>query len=112
MKTIDEDIKNNTFKTYYLLFGEEGYAIVVKGNPFVDGKESEVAAYLGGRMVGITFRPFSAQILGNPLYEPFEVVMVSDRNGNVYNTIVPVNPVPTDKHRIFCHKSPTQIHSP
>lgn len=25
MKTIDEDIKNNTFKTYYLLFGEEGY---------------------------------------------------------------------------------------
>ncbi len=70
------------------LFGEEGYAIVVKGNPFVDGKESEVAAYLGGRMVGITFRPFSAQILGNPLYEPFEVVMVSDRNGNVYNSIV------------------------
>lgn len=70
------------------LFGEEGYAIVVKGNPFVDGKESEVAAYLGGRMVGIVFRPFSAQILGNPLYEPFEVVMVSDRNGNVYNSIV------------------------
>lgn len=70
------------------LFGEEGYAIVVKGNPFVDGRESEVAAYLGGRMVGVTFRPFSAQILGNPLYEPFEVVMVSDRNGNVYNSIV------------------------
>lgn len=70
------------------LFGEEGYAIVVKGNPFVDGKESEVAAYLGGRMVGMAFRPFSAQILGNPLYEPFEVVMVSDRKGNVYNSIV------------------------
>lgn len=70
------------------LFGEEGYAIVVKGNPFVDGKESEVASYLGGRMVGIVFRPFSAQILGNPLYEPFEVVMVSDRKGNVYNSII------------------------
>lgn len=70
------------------LFGEEGYAIVVKGNPFVDGKESEVAAYLGGHMVGIAFRPFSAQILSNPLYEPFEVVMVSDRKGNVYNSIV------------------------
>lgn len=70
------------------LFGEDGYAIVVKGNPFVDGKESEVAAYLGGRMVGMSFRPFSAQILGNPLYEPFEVVMVSDRKGNVYNSII------------------------
>lgn len=70
------------------LFGEEGYAIVLKGNPFVNGKESEVAAYLGARMVGIAFRPFSAQILSNPLYEPFEVVMVSDRKGNVYNSIV------------------------
>lgn len=71
-----------------VLFGEEGYAIVLKGNPFVDGRESEVAAYLGARMVGIAFRPFSAQILSNPLYEPFEVVMVSDRKGNVYNSIV------------------------
>lgn len=70
------------------LFGEEGYAIVLKGNPFVNGNESEVASYLGGRMVGIAFRPFSAQILSNPLYEPFEVVMVSDRKGNVYNSIV------------------------
>lgn len=70
------------------LFGEEGYTIVVKGNPFVDGKESEVSAYLGARMVGVAFRPFSAQILQNPLYEPFEVVMVSDRKGNVYNSIV------------------------
>lgn len=70
------------------LFGEEGYAIVLKGNPFVDGRESEVASYLGSRMVGIAFRPFSAQILSNPLYEPFEVVMVSDRKGNVYNSIV------------------------
>lgn len=70
------------------LFGEEGYAIVVKGNPFVDGNESAVASYLGGRMVGMSFRPFSAQILGNPLYEPFEVVMVSNRKGNVYNSII------------------------
>lgn len=70
------------------LFGEEGYAIVLKGNPFVNGRESEVASYLGARMVGMAFRPFSAQVLNNPLYEPFEVVMVSDRNGNIYNSIV------------------------
>lgn len=69
-------------------FGEDGYVLEVKGNPFVTGKEKSVADYLGGRMVGIAFRPFTAQILGNPLYEPFEVVMVSDRKGNVYNSIV------------------------
>lgn len=69
------------------LFGEEGYLIEVK-NPFAYGKEQEVANYLGGRMVGMVFRPFSAQVLSNPLYEPFEVVRVSDRKGNVYVSVV------------------------
>lgn len=70
------------------LFGEEGYVIEVNGNPFVNVKEREVADYLGRRMVGMAFRPFTAQILNNPLYEPFEVVRVSDRKGNVYVSIV------------------------
>ena len=71
----------------YVLFGEEGYLIEVK-NPFAIGKEQEVANYLGSRMVGMVFRPFTAQVLNNPLYEPFEVVRVSDRKGNVYNSII------------------------
>lgn len=70
------------------LHGEEGYLIEVNGNPFVNGKEQEVANYLGSRMVGMVFRPFSADVLNNPLYEPFEVVKVSDRKGNVYLSIV------------------------
>lgn len=70
------------------LFGEDGYVIEIKGNPFANDREQEIANYLGLRMVGMVFRPFSAQILQNPLYEPFEVVMVSDRKGNVYNSIV------------------------
>lgn len=70
------------------LFGEEGYVIEVSGNPFVNGKEREVADYLGGRMVGMTFRPLSAQILNNPLYEPFDVIRVSDVKGNVYNSVL------------------------
>lgn len=71
----------------YVLFGEEGYLIEVK-NPFAEGKEQEVANYLGNRMVGMVFRPFTAQVLNNPLYEPFEVVRVSDRKGNAYNSII------------------------
>lgn len=70
------------------LFGEEGYLIEISGNSFVNGKEQEIAEYLGKRMSGMVFRPFSASILGNPLYEPFEVVMVSDRKGNIYNSII------------------------
>lgn len=76
----DEDVS--------VLFGEEGYVIEISGNPFVNGKENAVANYLGGRMVGMTFRPYTAEILGNPLYEPFDVVMLSDRKGNVYYSII------------------------
>lgn len=74
------------------IFGEEGYLIEVSGNPFVIGKERHVADYLGNRIVGMTFRPFSAQILNNPLYEPFDIVRISDRKGNVYVSII--NSVP------------------
>lgn len=70
------------------LFGEEGYAIEISENPFVNGKEREVANYLGARMVGMVFRPFSAEILNNPLYEPFDVVRVSDAKGNVYVSLL------------------------
>lgn len=70
------------------LFGEEGYLIELNGNPFVNGREQEIANYLGNRIVGMAFRPFTAQVLNNPLYEPFEIVRVSDRKGNVYNSIL------------------------
>lgn len=70
------------------LFGEEGYVIEVSGNPFANGKERDVADYLGRRMVGMMFRPLSAQVLNNPLYEPFDVIRVSDVKGNVYNSLL------------------------
>lgn len=70
------------------LFGEEGYLIEISSNPFAYGHEQEVADYLGRRMVGMVFRPFTAQILNNPLYEPFEVIKLSDRKGNAYTSII------------------------
>ncbi len=70
------------------LFGEEGYLIEVSGNPFVYGQEKSVADYLGNRITGTIFRPFSAQILNNPLYEPYDVVRISDRKGNAHISII------------------------
>lgn len=71
-----------------VIFGETGYAIKVDNNPFTAGKENQVATYLGQRMVGMYFRPFSGSVLGNPLYEPFDVCKVSDRKGNAYQSII------------------------
>lgn len=71
-----------------VIFGEEGYLIDLKSNPFVNGQENAVANYLGARLTGMTFRPFSGQILGNPLYEPYDACMISDVKGNVYYSYI------------------------
>lgn len=71
-----------------VLFGDTGYVIKVDNNPFTEGKENQVADYLGQRMVGMYFRPFSGSVPGNPLYEPFDVCKVSDRKGNSCQSII------------------------
>lgn len=76
------------FEDTNALFGEEGYVITVKNNPFTQGREQEIANYLGARMVGMVIRPFTAQVLNNPLYEPFDVCRVFDRKGNSYLSII------------------------
>lgn len=70
------------------IVGEPRYMIKLENNPFVTGKEQQVASYLGSRMIGLVFRAFSASVLNNPLYEPFEVARVYDRKGNMYLTII------------------------
>lgn len=70
------------------LFGEHGYVISIDGNPFAAGKEQNVANYLGARMVGLVFRPFSGEVLNNPLYEPFDVARIFDRKGNMYQAVI------------------------
>lgn len=69
-------------------FGEEGYVITLEDNPFTAGSEQDHANYLGLLMVGLTFRPFYGSVLGNPLYEPFDVCRVSDRKGNMFRTLI------------------------
>ena len=70
------------------LYGSADYAITVENNPFVEGKEQAVANYLGALLVGIRFRPFEGQTLGNPLLEPFDVGYISTRKGNTYRTVL------------------------
>lgn len=70
------------------LAGEEGYCITLSDNPFAEGKESEVAEYLGTKLIGLQFRPLSCEIANNPLIEPFDICYVYDRKGNPYLTFI------------------------
>lgn len=71
-----------------VILGNEDYLIIVKDNPFVSGKENEVCQYLADRLIGLSFRPLSCQMVNNPLFEPFDSCYVYDRKGNVYFTLI------------------------
>lgn len=71
-----------------VLEGEEGYCITISDNELVAGKETEIAQYLGDKLIGLRFRPLSCQIANNPLFEPFDVAYVYDRKGNAYFTLI------------------------
>ena len=71
-----------------VLLGTEDYIISVKDNPFVADKENEVCQYLSDRLIGLSFRPLSCQMVNNPLFEPFDSCYVYDRKGNAYFTLI------------------------
>lgn len=71
-----------------VLLGTEDYLISVKDNPFVADKEDEVCQYLADKLIGLSFRPLSCQMVNNPLFEPFDSCYVYDRKGNVYFTLI------------------------
>lgn len=71
-----------------VVLGTEDYLISVKDNPFVADKENEVCQYLADRLIGLSFRPLSCQMVNNPLFEPFDSCYVYDRKGNTYFTLI------------------------
>lgn len=69
--------------------GSSGYVLSIEGNEFIqDGKGTEVAEYLGTKLIGLRFRPLSVSCLSDPSIEAGDVAIVSDRKGNSYPTLI------------------------
>lgn len=71
-----------------VLEGTDDYIIELVDNPLTAGKEAEIALYLYNKLSTLEFRTMSAQILCNPLYEPFDAVILMDRKGRLYSNII------------------------
>lgn len=95
------------------LCGVEGYVLHIKGNPLIEyGKAQEVAEYLGGRIIGMRFRPFTASCLGDPSMEAGDAAVVTDRKGNSYYTYLTNISYSTGNYAsISCDAEPAARHS-
>lgn len=71
------------------LAGTDDYCLAILSNPFVPyGYGDEVATALFSRVGGTTFRPYNDSMPCDPTIEAGDAVVVTDRNGNTYNSLV------------------------
>lgn len=69
------------------LYGKEGYVISVE-NQLAAGKEDEAVQRIGDIIVGMRFRPFTAEHIAYPLAEFMDPAFIIDRKQNVYQTVL------------------------
>lgn len=71
------------------LYGTEGYVLDLGDNKLVKyGTATSVAKHVGGRVVGMRFRPFSASAVCDPSLEAGDAVALADAYGNTYTSYV------------------------
>ena len=69
------------------LAGSEGYILSIT-NQLIAGQEQEVVDLIGKSIIGIRFRPFTADHIAYPLAEFGDLAYIVDRKQNTYQTIL------------------------
>lgn len=71
------------------IYGSTGYVLEIKENKLIqEGNGASVAEYAGRKVNGIAFRPVSIHTQGDPSIEAGDIVVITDRKGNKYKTIL------------------------
>lgn len=77
--TSEEDVE--------VIAGTNDYLITVQ-NPLISGREESVLSWLLERIGNVPFRPFSGDLVSNPLIEFMDLAKVQDRRGRLYNSFI------------------------
>ena len=81
----DTEEKNET----EYIYGSTGYVLEIKENKLIqEGNGASVAEYVGRKVNGLTFRPLSIHVQGDPSVEAGDIAVITDRKGNKYKTIL------------------------
>lgn len=77
---------NGKDKTSYM-YGEEGYVLELE-NQLAEGNEEDFIDRIGKLIVGLKFRPFTADHVSYPLAEFGDLCYVVDRKNRVYQSVI------------------------
>lgn len=71
------------------LYGNEGYVLEISENKLIpQGTGETVAAMIGEKCAGMSFRPFETQCLTDISIEAGDAVLITDRKGNKYKSFL------------------------
>ena len=88
VKVIEETASDSDTNVEYT-YGTDGYVLKIEENKLIqDGKGSTVAEFVGKKVNGLTFRPMTVKVQGDPSVEPGDIAVVTDRKGRTYKTIL------------------------
>lgn len=70
-------------------YGEDGYVLEISGNKLITkGNATSVASYVGSKIVGLRFRPFSVTCQNDPSIEAGDEVILCDYKGNLFQSFI------------------------
>lgn len=79
--------------------GSTGYVINIAENAFVTADNvTAVLANLASALVGMKFRPFEVTMMGNPLFEPGDIVWFRNRKGQKFLSVLTSMSSPVGNH--------------
>lgn len=83
-------LENESGESSAYLYGDTGYILSIEKNDLIQSEDQakSVAVMLGEKLVGMTFRTFSAGHLSDPTIEAGDTVYVTDRKQNSYKSYI------------------------
>lgn len=83
-------LENESGESSAYLYGDTGYILSIEKNDLIQSEDQakSVAVMVGEKLVGMTFRTFSAGHLSDPTIEAGDTVFVTDRKQNSYKSYI------------------------
>lgn len=90
--------------------GTEGYVLGISENPFIDSSNAnQVLTYLGNKIIGMKFRPFSVSTLIDPTIQPGDCVCLTDLKSNEYQSYITHNKFTIGDYSIISCEAETPL---
>jgi hypothetical protein len=81
-------------------YGSDGYVVKIENNPLAQSNLQSLVDSIGAKIVGMTFTPYTVTTYADPSIDCGDVVLVTDKKGNVHRSFVS-----TASYRIGTHET-------